>query len=74
MPLALREAYQTLLLAVMKGERALFVRNDEIGGGVEVLRSAHQPGSPGASLHGGLWGPDAANKLIEAWGQGWTNP
>ncbi|MDX2117745.1 MAG: glucose-6-phosphate dehydrogenase [Planctomycetota bacterium] len=70
----LPEAYQTLLLAVMKGERALFVRNDEIEAAWKFCEPLINPERPVHHYTAGSWGPDAANKLIEAWGQGWTNP
>jgi len=71
-----RIAYERMLLDVLRGNPALFVRRDEveaswrwIDGIVEGWRSAGQGVRPYAA---GSWGPAAAAELIERGGHSWN--
>ncbi len=67
----LAEAYQALLLDVMRGERTLFVRYDEME---EAWRLCEPLLNGPRQLHfypAGSWGPARANDLIE--NDGWTH-
>ena len=72
------EAYETLLLDCMQGDQMLFVRDDwvELAWGVitPLLEAwaAHPPaGFP--NYPAGIWGPPAADELIERSNRHWRN-
>ncbi len=70
----LPEAYQRLLLDVVRGERMHFVRADEVEAAwsvFEPLMAAPPPVRPYAA---GTWGPTEAQNLAAACGTGWHNP
>ncbi len=72
------EAYETLLLDVMRGDATLFMRSDQ----VECAWSVVMPildywAQQGASISiypAGTWGPEAAHQLIARDGRLWVEP
>ena len=73
------EAYETLLLDVMRGDATLFMRDDQ----VEAAWSAVMPildvwqATPPAEFPNyaaASWGPEAADALIARDGRRWTLP
>ncbi len=69
---AIPDAYETLLMDVMRGDRTLFVRSDEVEGSWKLydpLLSSPPPVRPYAA---GSWGPAEADDLLHAWGSEWT--
>jgi len=76
---SLPEAYERLLLDVLRGDSTLFTRSDEVEAAWRVvtpfLRAWEQ--EPDLPLHAydpGGWGPDAADELIRRSGREWVNP
>jgi glucose-6-phosphate 1-dehydrogenase len=72
------EAYERLLLDVMKGDPTLFTRNDEIEESwdllapiFEVWRGKDAP--PVHTYEAGSWGPAAADDLLRSRGHTWSN-
>lgn len=70
------EAYERLLLDVMKGDATLFTRNDEIEESWDLLApifkewdAAHPP--PVHLYEAGTWGPAAADDLINSTKDSW---
>jgi glucose-6-phosphate 1-dehydrogenase len=70
------EAYERLLLDVMKGDATLFTRNDEIEESWDLLapifkewESANPP--PVHEYEAGTWGPAAADELINSTKDSW---
>jgi glucose-6-phosphate 1-dehydrogenase len=70
------EAYERLLLDVMKGDATLFTRNDEIEESWDLLapifkewESANPP--PVYQYEAGTWGPSAADDLIRTTKDSW---
>ena len=64
------EAYEHLLLDVMQGEPALFIRNDEVEAAwriVDSIRGAWDvAGEPGLIQYApGTWGPEQADRLFD---------
>lgn len=77
--LSLSEAYERLLLDVMRGDSTLFMRSDELEAAwqvVDPILQAWQSGSGGnlESYSGGSWGPDAADRLMAQSRRAWRNP
>ncbi|MGI0140487.1 MAG: glucose-6-phosphate dehydrogenase [Thermoplasmata archaeon] len=70
----LPDAYQTLLLDVMRGDQTLFVRADEVEESWRFYERilAHQP--PVHPYAAGSWGPRAADALIARRGHAWSVP
>jgi glucose-6-phosphate 1-dehydrogenase len=71
------EAYERLLLDVMKGDPTLFTRNDEIEESWDLLAPIFEAwGSPDApdvlSYESGSWGPTAADHLLKVNGHKWS--
>jgi len=71
------EAYERLLLDVMKGDPTLFTRNDEIEESWELLapifevwEGATPP--PLCTYEAGTWGPAAAEQLLQRSGHKWS--
>ena len=65
----LPEAYERLLLDVMRGDSTLFMRSDEVEAAwaiVDPLLKAWQddPGIPVYHYKAGTWGPEQANELL----------
>lgn len=70
------EAYQTLLLDVIEGDRSLFLRFDEVEWAWRVIdpllrRSAEQ--REVKTYPAGSWGPAEANRVLERPDQAWRN-
>jgi glucose-6-phosphate 1-dehydrogenase len=70
------EAYERLLLDVMKGDATLFTRNDEIEESWDLLapifkewETANPP--PVYQYEAGTWGPSAADELINSTKDSW---
>jgi glucose-6-phosphate 1-dehydrogenase len=70
----LPEAYQTLMLDVMRGDRTLFVRNDEVEESWRLFTPVLDRRPAVLSYPAGSWGPAAADKLIGDGSCGWTEP
>ncbi|MEO5931235.1 MAG: glucose-6-phosphate dehydrogenase [Candidatus Kapaibacterium sp.] len=67
----LAEAYQTLLLDVLRGDQTLFVRADEVETSWGIYTPiVDNPPEPFLYSSGG-WGPKEADRLVEATGEGW---
>jgi glucose-6-phosphate 1-dehydrogenase len=65
------DAYQTLLRDVMEGDQTLFVRSDEVEEAWRIY--AHILDTDSVDLYpAGTWGPPAANRLVEASGNVWS--
>ncbi|TAK08932.1 MAG: glucose-6-phosphate dehydrogenase [Candidatus Manganitrophaceae bacterium] len=73
------EAYETLLLDVMRGDATLFMRADQVEAAwsivtpiLEAWESVAPIGFP--NYPAGSWGPEAAGALIAQDGQSWLQP
>ena len=70
------DAYETLLLDVIRGDRSLFIRFDEVEEAWQIvdpiLRQWSDSDEPLPSYGAGSWGPNAADELL-ATGQRWRN-
>ena len=73
------EAYETLLLDVMRGDQTLFMRDDQVEAAwaavmpvLEAWRSA--PPSEFPNYAAGSWGPEAAEALLARDGRRWMLP
>jgi glucose-6-phosphate 1-dehydrogenase len=71
------EAYKTLLLDVMEGDRSLFLRFDEVEWAWRVvdpiLRHFAANGKSIPTYPAGSWGPEEANRLFDQEDQTWRN-
>lgn len=73
------EAYERLLLDVMKGDATLYARGDAVEAAwkfVDPILNAWK-NQPNIKLYGypaGTWGPEVANKLIDGDNVSWRNP
>jgi glucose-6-phosphate 1-dehydrogenase len=71
------DAYATLLLGIMEGDRSLFIRFDEVEMAWQVLEPVMQRWQASAhDLHGyrpGSWGPEEASRLFERPHQRWRD-
>lgn len=71
------DAYQTLLLEVIRENRGLFLRFDEVEWAWRVLdpvlRAWAADPSPPADYAAGSWGPDGAERLLATAGHRWRN-
>ena len=75
----LPEAYERLLLDVMRGDSTLFTRSDEVEAAWRIvdpiLRAwADDPDVPMRIYSPGSWGPHEADALFEGEQQRWLNP
>jgi glucose-6-phosphate 1-dehydrogenase len=68
----LPEAYQTLLLDVVRGDRTLFVRSDEIETSWELFDPVLQNRPELKQYASGSWGPQEAEDLLVSRGHQWT--
>jgi len=73
------EAYETLLVDVMRGEPTLFRRNDQVEAGwgiVQPILDRWQDTEPEGfpNYQPGTWGPDSAEVLIAQDGRAWEVP
>jgi glucose-6-phosphate 1-dehydrogenase len=74
--LSLPEAYERLLLDVMRGDSSLFTRSDQVEAAWRVMDPIlkgweSQPGFPIHTYKAGSWGPAAADDLIRLEGRSW---
>ncbi len=71
------DAYQTLLLDVIEGDRSLFIRFDEVEWAWRVvdpiLRHWQARRSPILNYAAGSWGPDEADRLFDSEEHRWRN-
>ncbi|RRJ85416.1 glucose-6-phosphate dehydrogenase [Aestuariirhabdus litorea] len=69
------DAYERLLLELMRGNSSLFVRRDEIEASWEwcdnLIDAWHQCQTPLEPYAAGSWGPDSADALISGRGRAW---
>ncbi|KJC50548.1 glucose-6-phosphate dehydrogenase [Bradyrhizobium sp. LTSP885] len=69
------EAYERLLLDVVRGDQTLFMRRDEIEAAWAwvdpILAAWHEIDDPPRPYQAGTWGPSAAIALIERDGRTW---
>lgn len=75
----LPEAYETLLLDIMKGDATLFMRGDQVEAAwsviapiLEVWGKAKATDFP--NYQAGAWGPEEADRLIARDGRSWVVP
>jgi glucose-6-phosphate 1-dehydrogenase len=69
----LPEAYQTLLLDVMRGDHTLFVRNDEVEAAWKVCEPMIDGSNEVHSYAAGSWGPTRADALVKGRGHEWVS-
>ena len=75
----LPEAYERLLMDVMRGDSTLFTRSDEVEAAWRIVDPllkgwASQPDIPVHTYEPGSWGPDAADQLLAGEMQEWRKP
>jgi glucose-6-phosphate 1-dehydrogenase len=75
---SLPEAYERLLLDVMRGDSTLFTRSDQVEAAWQVMDPIlraweSQPDLPMHTYFPGSWGPAAANDLLRQDGRAWKN-
>ena len=74
----LPEAYERLLLDVMRGDSTLFTRSDELLAAWRfvdpILQSWMEPDYRPELYPAGTWGPKAADELLTRSGRHWFNP
>lgn len=61
---SLPDAYETLLLDVIKGDQTLFVRSDEVEGAWKFYSSLLEKDIPVYPYAAGTWGPPEADQLL----------
>jgi len=76
--LSLPEAYERLLLDVMRGDSTLFMRSDEVEAAWKAIdpmlkARASKPGIPIYYYEPGSWGPGEAENLLSSEGRAWKN-
>jgi glucose-6-phosphate 1-dehydrogenase len=70
----LPEAYETLLLDVLKGDATLFVRDDWVEDSWRLYTPLIQNRPPVHQYPAGSWGPPEADQLMLGVSDGWTLP
>jgi glucose-6-phosphate 1-dehydrogenase len=77
-PSGLAEAYERLLLDVMRGDSTLFTRSDELEAAWRfvqpVLDHWESPEFQPDFYQVGTWGPSTSNQLLSKNGRSWVNP
>ncbi|GAC1328042.1 MAG: glucose-6-phosphate dehydrogenase [Candidatus Dormibacteria bacterium] len=71
------EAYERLLLDVMRGDQTLFTRRDEVETAWEVISSVQEAwkNAPDIPLYpAGSWGPEQSDQLMARDGRRWRHP
>jgi glucose-6-phosphate 1-dehydrogenase len=72
------EAYERLLLDALIGDATLFIRADEVEQAWRIvdplLQAWENDEAPLARYESGTWGPEEADRLIEADGRRWRRP
>ena len=76
---SLPEAYERLLLDVMRGDSTLFTRSDEVEAAWRIIDPilkawTSEADMPMATYSPGGWGPEAADDLMRAHSGFWRNP
>jgi glucose-6-phosphate 1-dehydrogenase len=75
---ALPEAYERLLLDVLRGDSTLFMRNDELDAAwrlvTPVLDGWGTSTAAPEPYAAGTWGPAAAERLLGTEGRRWRTP
>jgi glucose-6-phosphate 1-dehydrogenase len=76
---SLPEAYERLLLDVMRGDSTLFTRSDEVEAAWKIVDPILQawkndPDIPVHEYAPGTWGPEAADDLLRGQNDAWRNP
>ena len=61
------DAYETLLRDIIVGDPTLFVRADEVEASWQLYAPLLDTGQPVHPYEAGTWGPDAVNRLLDAW-------
>ena len=76
--LALPEAYERLLLDVLRGDSTLFMRNDELDAAWRLVTPVLNAweGSPDRpeEYAAGTWGPAGSERLLASAGRKWRLP
>jgi glucose-6-phosphate 1-dehydrogenase len=70
----LPEAYETLLLDVLKGDATLFVRDDWVEDSWRLYTPLLENRPPVHPYPAGSWGPPEADQLMAGISEGWTIP
>jgi len=70
----LPEAYETLLLDVLKGDPTLFVRDDWVEDSWQLYTPLLQHRPPLYPYAAGSWGPAEADELMLGVAPGWSKP
>jgi len=74
----LPEAYERLLLDVLRGDSTLFTRSDELEAAwrffTPILEAWEAPGHEPETYPAGTWGPPAADELLHRIGARWRKP
>lgn len=68
------DAYQTLLLDILRGDQTLFVRGDETELAWEFYTGILEDPPQVHPYDAGSWGPDEADDLLRSSGDQWLNP
>jgi glucose-6-phosphate 1-dehydrogenase len=75
---ALPEAYERLLLDVLRGDSTLFMRNDELEAAwrlvTPVLEAWEANPSPPEAYRAGTWGPECSERLLARARHTWRTP
>jgi len=69
---SLWDGYETLLMEIVRGDQTLFVHADETEASWRLYAPLLRRRSMPYPYAAGSWGPEAANKLMEATGGEWT--
>jgi glucose-6-phosphate 1-dehydrogenase len=76
--ISLPEAYERLLLDVLRGDSTLFTRSDELEAAwkfvTPVLEAWESNGHKPEEYPAGTWGPAAADAMLERHGAAWRKP
>ena len=74
----LPEAYERLLLDVLRGDSTLFMRNDELEAAWQfvtpILDAWESPDHQPEPYAAGSWGPAAADEMLSRYGAKWRTP
>lgn len=70
----LADAYETLLLDILKGDPTLFVRDDWVEASWRLYTPLLLRRPSPFPYSAGSWGPAEADRLLRGLGRGWANP